>query len=70
MLTDVSKKSKELGQIGAVKILSCGIDRFEKTVLTQIRQLIKEPSDLGLYCLSFHLQLLDKLLHCIITPYH
>ena len=39
-------------------------DISEQTVQTQIRLLLKEQSDLGLHCLSFHRHLLDAFLHC------
>ena len=37
----------------AVNILNIGTCRSEQTVQTQIRQLLKEPSDQGLHCLPF-----------------
>ena len=44
------------------KILHIGTDRSEQTVQTQIRLLLKEQSDLGQHCFSFHLQILNVIL--------
>ena len=45
----------------AVMTLSFGTDRTGQTVQTQIRPLLKEPSDQGLHCLLFHLHLFDEI---------
>ena len=42
-------------------ILNFRTDRSGKTVQTQIRLLLEEQSDLGLYCLLFHLHHSDKI---------
>ena len=42
-------------RLGICKKLSIGTDSFKQTVQTQIRLLLKEQSDLGLYCLSLRL---------------
>ena len=47
-----------------VMILNIGTDRSEQTVQTQIRLLLMEQSDQGLFCLLFCLHLLNTILHC------
>ena len=41
-----------------------GTCRSMQKVQTQMRLLLKELSDQGVYCLSFHQHLLDPLLQC------
>ena len=53
-----------------VKILNIGTNRCELTVQTQIRLLLKEQSDLGRHCLTFHQHPLEALLHCKIELFH
>ena len=55
-----TKKKKEVRSL----ILSTGIDRSEQTMKTQIRLLPQEQSDQVRYYLSFHLHLMDALVHC------
>ena len=50
--------------LSTVNIINVGTNGSNQTVLTQIRLLQKEQSDLGLHCLPLHLQHLEALLHC------
>ena len=52
-----------------VKILCIGTDRFQQTVQTKIRLLLKMQSDQGLHCLPLHQLLLDALMQCYIKLY-
>ena len=44
-----------------VMILSFRTDMSGQTVQIQIRLLLEEQSDLGLYCLLFHLHIFDEI---------
>ena len=50
----------KVGGITTVVILSFRTDRFGQTVQTQIRLLLEDQSDQGLYCLLFHRHLFNK----------
>ena len=47
--------------LNTVMILSFQTDMSEQTGQTQIRLLLEEQSDQGLYCLLFHLHLFDEI---------
>ena len=47
--------------LSTVILLSFRTDRSGQTVQTQIRLLLEEQSDQGLYCLQYHLHLFDKI---------
>ena len=53
-----------------VQILCIGTDRFQQTVQTKIRLLLKKQSDQGLRCLPFHQHLLDALMQCYIKLFY
>ena len=62
--SQVDVKVEESVRYTTVIILNIGTDRSEQTVQTQIRLLLMEQSDQGLFCLLFCLHLLNTILHC------
>ena len=56
----VARKVNQIVTVNTVIILSFRTERSGQTVQTQIRLLIEEQSDQGLYCLLFHFTFLIK----------
>ena len=63
-------KAKHVELYITVQILCIGTDRFQQTVETKIRLLLKKQSDQGLRCLPFHQHLLDALIQCYIKLFY
>ena len=53
-----------------VQTLCIGTGRFQQTVQTKIRLLLKKQSDQGLRCLPVHQHLLDALMQCYVKRFY
>ena len=66
----ISRHVSDTSEKGTVQIICIGTDRYQQTVQTKIRLLLKKQSDQGLRCLPFHQHLLDTSMQCYIKLFY